>query len=203
MRAIQPLTRQHALSSWEAFLPKLVSYASDRNHVQEGHCKLSRLGASLRFRTLLENEIIEKILEEHPFGEAETDPLTPRSTSRANSTRPPQKQFPIRQNEWRAPAADRWPLQPAHAHRGQGQVCRRKNRRRLHGRAFTQAHRQGKGPLPSGPGQGPQHRGGPDLRTDQHPAVHLQSVSPDRLRRTANLEGVVAPQVSKNGNLEI
>ena len=67
----EPLTRRDALSAWRAFLPKVAAYASSRNHVQVGHENVSRLGACIRFRTLLEDEIIADTLEEHPFPVAE------------------------------------------------------------------------------------------------------------------------------------
>lgn len=67
MHPLEPLTRQDALNSWRAFLPKLAAYAGARNHVQVGHENVSRLGASIRFRTLLEDEIIESTLAQHSF----------------------------------------------------------------------------------------------------------------------------------------
>jgi deoxyribodipyrimidine photo-lyase len=42
-----------------------------RNAVQPGHANVSRLGACLRFRTLLEDEVIRETLERHAFGVAE------------------------------------------------------------------------------------------------------------------------------------
>jgi deoxyribodipyrimidine photo-lyase len=67
----EPLTRRDALSAWRAFLPKVAAYSSSRNHVQVGHENVSRLGACIRFRTLLEDEIIEDTLEAYPFPVAE------------------------------------------------------------------------------------------------------------------------------------
>ena len=71
MNPFEPLTRQDALSSWQAFLPKVAAYASARNHVKPGHENVSRLGACIRFRTLLEDEIIEDTLNQHTFQVAE------------------------------------------------------------------------------------------------------------------------------------
>ena len=71
MNPFEPLTRQDALSSWRAFLPKVAAYASARNHVKPGHENVSRLGACIRFRTLLEDEIIEDTLNQHTFQVAE------------------------------------------------------------------------------------------------------------------------------------
>ena len=67
MNPFEPLTRRVALSSWRAFLPKVASYAGSRNHVQAGHENVSRLGACIRFRTLLEDEIIEDTLNQYTF----------------------------------------------------------------------------------------------------------------------------------------
>ena len=71
MNAIVPLTRQEALRSWEQFCPKALVYPSVRNHVQKGHQNVSRLGAAIRFRTLLEDEIIEDTLTRHGFEPAQ------------------------------------------------------------------------------------------------------------------------------------
>lgn len=71
MNPFEPLTREDALSSWREFLPKVSSYAGSRNHVQSGHKNVSRLGPCIRFRTLLEDEIIQDTLNEHTFQVAE------------------------------------------------------------------------------------------------------------------------------------
>ncbi len=71
MHPLEPLTRHDALSSWRAFLSKLANSSGARNHVQVGHGNVSRLGASIRFRTLLEDEIIQETLAEHSFPAAE------------------------------------------------------------------------------------------------------------------------------------
>ncbi len=65
MHLIAPLTRQAALVSWRAFRPVGRSYASARNRVQSGHGNVSLLGGSIRFRTLLEDEVIEKTCHEN------------------------------------------------------------------------------------------------------------------------------------------
>lgn len=71
MPPFEPLIRRDALDAWKEFLPKVPSYASTRNAVQPGHANVSRLGASLRFRTLLEDEVIEETLNGHAFATAE------------------------------------------------------------------------------------------------------------------------------------
>ena len=71
MHAPEPLTRQDALTAWSDFLPSVPAYAQARNHVQEGHVNVSRLGAGIRFRTLIEDEIIEDTLNHHKFEAAE------------------------------------------------------------------------------------------------------------------------------------
>jgi hypothetical protein len=65
------LTRQEGLSAWRDFLPHVVPYAAARNRVQAGHRNVSRLSASLRFRTLLEDEIIADTLADHSLQETE------------------------------------------------------------------------------------------------------------------------------------
>jgi len=71
MPPIESLTRRDALDAWREFLPKVPSYSSTRNAVQPGHADVSRLGACIRFRTLLEDEVIRDTLERHAFGVAE------------------------------------------------------------------------------------------------------------------------------------
>ena len=66
-----PLTRQDALIAWEKFLPNVLAYSNARNYVQHGHSNVSRLGAAIRFRTLLEDEIIEDTLVRHAFEPAQ------------------------------------------------------------------------------------------------------------------------------------
>lgn len=67
MQPLAPLTRHDALISWRTFLPDVAAYAGARNHVQAGHGDVSRLSASLRFRTLLEDEVIAETLAAYPF----------------------------------------------------------------------------------------------------------------------------------------
>jgi deoxyribodipyrimidine photo-lyase len=71
MQSLNPLSRESALACWRAFLPKVGAYGGLRNHVQAGHDNVSRLGASIRFRTLLEDEIVQETLAEHSFQDAE------------------------------------------------------------------------------------------------------------------------------------
>lgn len=71
MPSKQPLTRRDTLDSWREFLPKVPAYAATRNTVQTDHANVSRLGAGIRFRTLLEDEVIQESLERHSFGVAE------------------------------------------------------------------------------------------------------------------------------------
>jgi hypothetical protein len=66
-----PLTRRDALLSWRAFLPQVAAYAAGRNHVRAQKDNVSRLGAALRYRLILEDEIIEETLTHHPFRVAE------------------------------------------------------------------------------------------------------------------------------------
>ncbi len=49
----------------------MAAYAGARNHVRAGHPNVSRLGAGIRFRTLLEDEVIEETLKQHSFEAAE------------------------------------------------------------------------------------------------------------------------------------
>lgn len=65
MNEIRGLTRAEALQAWRAFLPKTKAYAGMRNHVREGHGNVSRLSAAIRYRLLLEDEIIEETLAEN------------------------------------------------------------------------------------------------------------------------------------------
>ncbi len=66
-----PMIRQHALDSWEVFLPQVVPYTAVRNHVAPAHRNVSRLSVSIRFRTLLEDEIIQDTLTRHGLRKAE------------------------------------------------------------------------------------------------------------------------------------
>jgi deoxyribodipyrimidine photo-lyase len=71
MDSFEPLTRQDALKCWKGFLPRVAAYAAARNHVSAGHENVSRLSAAIRFRTLLEDEIIEGTLARYTFQAAE------------------------------------------------------------------------------------------------------------------------------------
>jgi deoxyribodipyrimidine photo-lyase len=71
MQSVEPLSRQQVLAAWKRFLPQVAAYAGVRNHVQTGHQNVSRLGAGLRFRTLLEDEVIADTLKSFSFEEAE------------------------------------------------------------------------------------------------------------------------------------
>lgn len=62
-----PLTRQDALKAWADFLPSVPNYAKRRNHVEPLHRNVSRLSAALRFRTILEDEVLRDSLRRHPF----------------------------------------------------------------------------------------------------------------------------------------
>ncbi len=66
-----PLTRRDALSGWIAFLPTLGRYAHQRNHVEPLHRNVSRLSAALRYRLLLEDEVVSDTLRTHEFGVVE------------------------------------------------------------------------------------------------------------------------------------
>lgn len=67
----QPLTRKDARLQWSLFRPNVGAYAHRRNAVVDGHGNVSKLGAALRFRTLLEDEIIEESLGEYELGACE------------------------------------------------------------------------------------------------------------------------------------
>lgn len=66
-----PLTRRDALTAWSAFLPNLSHYAKRRNHVDPLHRNVSRLSAALRYRTLLEDEVLADTLQTHDFHSVE------------------------------------------------------------------------------------------------------------------------------------
>ncbi len=71
MQPLAPLTRHYALHFWRAFVSNLADYSGSRNHVQAEHANVSRLSACIRFRTLLEDEVIAETLAAHPFQVAE------------------------------------------------------------------------------------------------------------------------------------
>ncbi|MGI8956453.1 MAG: FAD-binding domain-containing protein [Chthoniobacterales bacterium] len=66
-----PLTRRDALIAWADFLPTLGSYAQRRNHVEPLHRNVSRLSAALRYRLLLEDEVVSDTLRTHEFNAVE------------------------------------------------------------------------------------------------------------------------------------
>ncbi|MEO5718488.1 MAG: deoxyribodipyrimidine photolyase, partial [Chthoniobacterales bacterium] len=66
-----PLTRRDALTVWVNFLPSLGRYAHRRNHVEPLHGNVSRLSAALRYRLLLEDEVVSDTLRTHEFNGVE------------------------------------------------------------------------------------------------------------------------------------
>lgn len=66
-----PLTRRDALTAWSDFLPTLVRYSSRRNHVEPLHHNVSRLSAALRYRLLLEDEVVSDTLRTYDFQNVE------------------------------------------------------------------------------------------------------------------------------------
>ena len=62
-----PLNRRDALTAWADFLPTLGQYARRRNHVEPLHRNVSRLSAALRYRLLLEDEVVSDTLRTHEF----------------------------------------------------------------------------------------------------------------------------------------
>jgi deoxyribodipyrimidine photo-lyase len=62
-----PLTRHDALAAWAAFLPDLGDYAKRRNFVEPQHRNVSQLSAALRYRVLLEDEVIDDTLRTYDF----------------------------------------------------------------------------------------------------------------------------------------
>lgn len=62
-----PLARRDALTAWAEFLPTLGQYAQRRNHVEPLHRNVSRLSAALRYRLLLEDEVVSDTLRTHEF----------------------------------------------------------------------------------------------------------------------------------------
>ena len=66
-----PLTRRDALTAWAEFLPTLGRYAHQRNYVEPLHRNVSRLSAALRYRLLLEDEVVSDTLRTHEFSTVE------------------------------------------------------------------------------------------------------------------------------------
>ena len=71
MPQIEMMKRRGALLSWKDFIPKIASYAGTRNHLQTGKTNVSGLSAAIRYRLLLEDEIIEETLQHYSVHEAE------------------------------------------------------------------------------------------------------------------------------------
>jgi deoxyribodipyrimidine photo-lyase len=66
-----PLTRDEALAAWANFLPSVGQYAKRRNHVERDHRNVSRLSAALRYRTLLEDEVLSDTQRTYVFRSSE------------------------------------------------------------------------------------------------------------------------------------
>lgn len=66
-----PHTRAAALQTWEAFRPRVVAYADERNGVRPGHRAVSRLSPAIRRRLVTEYELIASTLEAYPFARVE------------------------------------------------------------------------------------------------------------------------------------
>lgn len=64
-------TRQAALDSLEAFMPRLPAYAFQRNFDRPGHQEVSQLSPYLRRRLISEEEVVIRVLREHSFKSAE------------------------------------------------------------------------------------------------------------------------------------
>ncbi len=66
-----PLTRVDALAAWAKFLPRVKEYAARRNHLELGCDNVSRLSAALRYRLLIEDEVVCDTLAHFSFSAAE------------------------------------------------------------------------------------------------------------------------------------
>ena len=66
-----PLTRHDALAAWSNFIPNVARYASRRNDVEPDHRNVSQLSAALRYRILLEDEVVNDTLKAYDFHAAE------------------------------------------------------------------------------------------------------------------------------------
>jgi deoxyribodipyrimidine photo-lyase len=64
-------TRSGALAAWEEFLPRVKLYAWKRNEVEVGHRNVSRLSPALRYRLLLEDELIQETQQKYNFSTTE------------------------------------------------------------------------------------------------------------------------------------
>ena len=65
---IFPSSRIEALTQLGGFIPLAALYARDRNHVKPGHASVSRLSPAIRHRLITEQEVVEAVLRNHPFG---------------------------------------------------------------------------------------------------------------------------------------
>ena len=71
MSAMEPMTRAGALKSLADFLPKVATYQGERSYVRDGHPNVSGLSAALRFRLILEDEVVAQTLARYTLGNAE------------------------------------------------------------------------------------------------------------------------------------
>ncbi|MEI6870818.1 MAG: FAD-binding domain-containing protein [Verrucomicrobiota bacterium] len=66
-----PSTRAEALSRLEEFLPSAERYGTQRNHVSSDVSEVSRLSSAVRYRCLLEEEIVDAVCARHSLGRAQ------------------------------------------------------------------------------------------------------------------------------------
>jgi deoxyribodipyrimidine photo-lyase len=62
-----PVTREGGWKRWEEFKPQAVIYGVERNHVRVGHENVSRLSPALRYRLILETELVAAALQVWPL----------------------------------------------------------------------------------------------------------------------------------------
>ncbi len=65
------MTREEALAQLDAFVPRMVNYAGERNRVVPGHANVSRLSPAIRHRLITEDEVAAVALQHHGFGAVE------------------------------------------------------------------------------------------------------------------------------------
>ena len=65
------MTRNEALKQLEEFVPRMIDYAEDRNHVVAGHTNVSRLSPAIRHRLISEDEVTSAALENYSFSKVE------------------------------------------------------------------------------------------------------------------------------------
>ena len=65
------MIREEALEQLDAFVPRMVSYAGERNRVVPGHTNVSRLSPAIRHRLITEDEVAAAALQHHGFGAVE------------------------------------------------------------------------------------------------------------------------------------